>query len=36
MEKDIRLEYEYLNPDATEYDPMEDNQILKAIEVLKK
>ena len=36
IEPDIRLEYEYLNPDATEYDPMEDNQILKAIEVLKK
>ena len=36
IEPDIRLEYEYLNPDATEYDPMEDNQVLKAIEVLKK
>ncbi len=33
---DIELEYEYLNPDATEYDMMEDNQILKAIEVLKE
>lgn len=32
---DIELEYEYTNPDATEYDMMEDNQILKAIEVLK-
>ena len=36
IEPDIKLEYEYLNPDATEYDPLEDNQILKAIEVLKK
>lgn len=32
---DIELEYEYLDPDATEYDMMQDNQILKAIEVLK-
>ena len=32
---DIELEYKYMNPDAVEYDKMEDNQILKAIEVLK-
>lgn len=31
---DIELEYKYLDPDATEYDMMDDNQILKAIEVL--
>ena len=35
IEPDIELEYEYTNPDAEEYDLMEDNQILKAIEVLK-
>lgn len=34
IEPDIELEYEYLDPDATEYDMMDDNQILKAIEVL--
>lgn len=33
---DIELEYEYLDPDAEKYDKMDDNQILKAIEVLKK
>lgn len=36
IEPDIELEYEYLVQDATEYDMMDDNQILKAIEVLKK
>lgn len=36
IEPDIVLEYEYLNPDAAEYDVMEDNQVLKAIEVLKE
>lgn len=36
IEPDIELEYEYLDPDATEYDMMDDNQILKAIEVLSK
>ncbi|MGN0336979.1 MAG: S41 family peptidase [Lachnospiraceae bacterium] len=36
IEPDIKLEYKYLDPDATEYDMMNDNQILKAIEVLKK
>ena len=36
IEPDIELEYEYLDPDATVYDKMDDNQILKAIEVLKK
>lgn len=34
IEPDIKLEYKYLDPDATEYDMMNDNQILKAIEVL--
>lgn len=34
IEPDVELEYEYLDPDATEYDMMDDNQILKAIEVL--
>jgi carboxyl-terminal processing protease len=33
---DIELEYEYLDPDATEYDIMDDNQVLKAIEVLTR
>lgn len=32
---DIELEYEYLDPDAKTYDMMQDNQILKAIEVLQ-
>ena len=36
IEPDIKLEYEYLDPDATEYDMKDDNQIQKAIEVLKK
>ena len=36
IEPDIKLEFKYLDPDATEYDMMDDNQILKAIEVLSK
>ena len=36
IEPDIELEYEYLDPDAEKYDKMDDNQILKAIEVLSK
>lgn len=36
IEPDIELEYEYLDPDATEYDMKDDNQIQKAIEVLSK
>ena len=36
IEPDIKLEYEHLDPDAEVYDMMDDNQILKAIEVLKK
>ena len=36
IKPDIELEYEYLDPDAKKYDKMKDNQILKAIEVLKK
>lgn len=35
IKPDIELEYEYLDPDAAVYDMMDDNQILKAIEVLK-
>ena len=35
IDPDIELEYEYLDPDATTYDMMQDNQILKAIQVLK-
>lgn len=34
IEPDIELEYEYLNPEGTEYERQYDNQILKAIEVL--
>lgn len=34
IEPDIELEYEYLDPDGTEYDMQYDNQIQKAIEVL--
>lgn len=36
IEPDIELEYKYLDPDATEYDMMDDNQVLKAIEVLQR
>ena len=36
IEPDIELEYEYLDPDATVYNMMDDNQVLKAIEVLSK
>lgn len=36
IEPDIELEYKYLDPDATEYDIMDDNQVLEAIEVLQK
>lgn len=31
---DIELEYEYLNPEDEVYDPMHDNQVQKALEVL--
>ena len=34
IDPDIELEYEYLNPDGTEYDVKYDNQIQKAVEVL--
>lgn len=34
IEPDIELEYEYLGDTSVTYDPMQDNQILKAIEVL--
>ncbi len=33
---DIELEYKYMDPSDTEYDPLDDNQVRKAIEVLKK
>lgn len=32
---DIELEYEYLGDTGETYDPMHDNQVLKALEVLK-
>ena len=35
IEPDIELEYEYLDKDGTSYDEAYDNQIQKAIEVLK-
>ena len=35
IEPDIELEYEYSGPAGEEYDPMYDNQVLKALEVLK-
>lgn len=34
IEPDIELEYEYLNPEGTEYEIQYDNQLQKAIEVL--
>lgn len=34
IKPDIELEYEYLNPEGTEYEMKYDNQIQKAIEVL--
>ena len=34
IDPDFELEYEYLNPDGTEYDVKYDNQIQKAVEVL--
>lgn len=36
IEPDIELEYEYLNPEGEEYEEQYDNQIVKAIEVLKE
>lgn len=36
IEPDIELEYEYLDKEATSYDEAYDNQIQKAIEVLKE
>lgn len=35
IEPDVELEYEYLNPEATVYDWKEDNQMLKAVEILE-
>lgn len=34
IEPDIQLEYEYQEPEETVYNPMHDNQVLKALEVL--
>ncbi len=34
IEPDITLEYEYLGDKDADYEPMQDNQVLKAIEVL--
>lgn len=34
IEPDITLEYEYLGNKDADYEPMQDNQVLKAIEVL--
>ena len=36
IEPDIELEYEYLNPDGQSYEMQYDNQIQKAIEVLRE
>ncbi len=36
IEPDIELEYEYLNPDGQSYELQYDNQIQKAIEVLRE
>ncbi len=33
---DLELEYEYLDPEGTEYERQYDNQILKAVEVLNE
>jgi carboxyl-terminal processing protease len=35
IEPDIELEYEYLDPDGDDYEEQYDNQIQKAIEVLR-
>ncbi len=35
IEPDVELEYEYLGSDTEDYDIMKDNQVLKAIELLK-
>lgn len=35
IEPDIELEYQYLNPEDETYDPMHDNQVQKALEVLQ-
>lgn len=36
IEPDIELEYEYMNPDGEVYEKQYDNQLQKAIEVLKE
>lgn len=35
IEPDVELEYEYLNPEGTEYEMQYDNQIQKAVEILR-
>ena len=35
IEPDIELEYKYLGEDDETYDPMHDNQVQKALEVLQ-
>ena len=35
IDPDIELEYEYLGDTSADYDPMQDNQVLKAVETLK-
>lgn len=35
IEPNIELEYNYLNPEDAVYDPMHDNQVQKALEVLQ-
>lgn len=36
IEPDVELEYEYLGSEDEDYDIMKDNQVLKALELLKK
>lgn len=35
IEPDVELEYEYLNPSGTEYEMQYDNQVQKAVELLR-
>ena len=36
IEPDIELEYEYQNPEEEVYNPLHDNQVQKALEILKE
>ena len=36
IEPDIELDYQYQGKDDKEYNPMHDNQVQKALEVLKE